>query len=135
MPFLVGSKTRKCLQDKWVSFQHKFGQLVCGTFSHLVRWIWAGLLVKVTGSQWGNLPLVPSPLPGLKGEKILRTKVCLVCSTLSRVRCPRKPGIKSASLGGELLPHFHEKKAFMAKNEGSPLDNGAANSDQSCYKL
>ena len=96
--FWSAAKPGNVCRTSGFHFQRKFGQLEYGTFVHLARWVWAALLVNVTGSQWGNLPLVPSPLPGLKGEKILRTKVCLVCSTLSRRRrCPRKPGIKSAS--------------------------------------
>ena len=120
--FWSAAKPGNVCRTSGFHFQRKFGQLECGTFSRLLRLVWAGLLVNVTGSQWGNLPLVPSPLPGLKGEKILRTKVCLVCSTLS-ARRPRvrvalesrdKVGVASSD-GGELLPHFHEKRRLWRK--------------------
>ena len=43
----------------------------------------------------------------------------------ARARRPRKPRIKSASaaaVAANFWPLFHEKEAFMAKNEGSLLD-------------
>ena len=68
--FWSAAKPGNVCRTSGFHFQRKFGQLEYGAFFRLVGWVWAGLLVKVTGSQWGNLPLVPYPLPGLskRGE-------------------------------------------------------------------
>ena len=74
---------------------------------------------KSTGQSLSCSPLLRS-----KGGENPADK-SMLSLLAARARRPRKPRIKSASaaaVAANFWPLFHEKEAFMAKNEGSLLD-------------